>query len=162
MTDFVERPPRVICVLGCPSPSAALQRRAEAGAAAYFSRGAQLALATGGRAWDGIVEADEIARRMIQQGVPEGSIVRERCSFDTVDNARFTAALLRRRGLSSIVLVTCSWHVARSARLFRSVGLDVEELGVEPPHSTLRQRVYWHARETLASWRDMCRNNRIV
>lgn len=152
----------VVCVLGCRSGSAALSRRAEAALATYHARGAILALACGGRSWDGVVEADELSRQLVAGGVPAASVVRERCSLDTRDNARFAATLLTRRGLSRVVLVTCSWHLPRAERAFRAAGLEVEGVGVEPPPSTWLQRLYRQERERLSSWNDTRRTMRIV
>lgn len=151
-----------MCVLGCRSDSAALIRRAGAAAEAYRSRGATLAVACGGRSWAGIVEADELARQLVAGGVPEAAIVRERCSLDTRDNARFAAALLRRRGVREVVVVTCSWHLPRALRAFAAAGLEVEGIGVSPPSATLLQRLYRRERERLSSWNDARRAMRIV
>ena len=158
----MESLPFAVCVLGCRAGSAALARRVIAGTEAYFTRGANLAVACGGRSWGGLVEADAMARLMATAGVPEGQIVRERCSLDTRDNARFTAALLARRGLSRVLVVTCSWHLPRAERLFRLAGLTVEGLGVDPPAPSMRQRVYWDLRERVSSWNDARRTMRIV
>jgi uncharacterized SAM-binding protein YcdF (DUF218 family) len=157
-----ERPEVVVCVLGCRSQSMALARRAEAAVTTYRARGGTLAVACGGRSWEGVVEADELARRLIAGGVPEESVVRERCSLDTRDNARFAAALLRRRGLSRVVLVTCSWHLPRAERAFRAAGLEVEGVGAPPPSSTFLERLYRRERERLSSWNDARRTTRIV
>ena len=151
-----------MCVLGCRADSVALRRRAEAASAAYLASGAELVLACGGRAWGGLVEADAIARLLVAGGVPENAIVRERCSLDTRDNARFAASLLGRRGLGRVLLVTCSWHLPRAARLFRSAGLEVDGHGVEPLDPTHRRRVYWQAREMLATLGDWRHQTRIV
>lgn len=152
----------VVCVLGCRSSSAALARRAQAALSTYRARGAALAVVCGGRSWAGVVEADELARRLVAGGVPGAAVVRERCSLDTRDNARFAAALLRRRGLSRVVLVTCSWHLPRAERAFRAAGLEVEGVGVEPPSATFLQRLYRRERERLSSWNDARRTMRIV
>jgi uncharacterized SAM-binding protein YcdF (DUF218 family) len=151
--DPYEEP--VLCVLGCRAGSTVLARRARVGAEAYLQRGSKLALVCGGRSWAGLVEADELARMMVLGGVPREAIVRERCSLDTRDNARFAAALLERRGLSRVVLVTCEWHLPRAERLFRAAGLDVTPgIGIPPPSPTTTQRLYWAARERFASWNE--------
>jgi uncharacterized SAM-binding protein YcdF (DUF218 family) len=99
---------------------------------------------------------------MSREGVPVERIVRERCSLDTRDNARFAASMLFRRGISSVLLVTCAWHLPRATRLFQAAGLEVEGLGVEPASATLRQRVYRACRERLSGWNDARRPMRIV
>lgn len=146
--------PKVVCVLGCRSTSATLERRVLAAGRAYFDRGAELVVACGGRAWDGKVEADAIADRLRALGVPGRAIVRERCSVDTRDNARFAAAMLHRRGLRDVLLVTCHWHMPRASMLFRATGLRVEEMGVAFPAATLAHRLYVRGRETLTHFRD--------
>jgi uncharacterized SAM-binding protein YcdF (DUF218 family) len=142
--------------------SPAFERRAQAAAEACLERGAEVAIACGGRAWAGRVEADGLAERMSALGVPSGTIIRERCSLDTRDNARFAASLLLRRGICEIVLVTCAWHLPRASRLFRAAGLVVVGLPVEPPTSTVLERVYRANRERLSGWRDERRPMRIV
>ena len=154
--------PPDVCVLGCRSGSQALARRARTAAQTYLARAATLVVACGGRAWEGRVEADELARMLVENGVPPGVIVRERCSLDTLDNARFTALLLARRSMSRVAVVTCSWHLPRAERNFRAVGLEVEGVGVEPPESSRVQRWYWHQRERLSLWNDTRRKTRIV
>jgi uncharacterized SAM-binding protein YcdF (DUF218 family) len=128
----------------------------------YRARGATRAVACGGRSWAGVVEADELARALGAHGVPEASIIRERCSLDTRDNARFAAALLRRRGLFRVIVVTCTWHLPRAERAFRAAGLEVEGVAVEPPPATLLERLYRRERERLSSWNDARRTMRIV
>jgi uncharacterized SAM-binding protein YcdF (DUF218 family) len=149
-----EETPTVVCVLGCRADSATLARRAEAAAGIYARRDATLVLACGGRAWNGLVEADALARMLRDGGVPPDAIVRERCSLDTRDNARFAAAMLGRRGIGRVLLVTCTWHLPRAERAFRAAGLDVEGIGVDPPQPSLLQRLYWRQRERLSSWND--------
>jgi uncharacterized SAM-binding protein YcdF (DUF218 family) len=158
----LDQAPAVVCVLGCRAGSPTLERRARLAAETYRLRGATMAMACGGRSWGGLVEADELARMLREGGVPAEAIVRERCSLDTRDNARFAAALLARRGIGRVVLVTCTWHLPRAERAFRAAGLEVEGVGVDPPEPTLFQRIYWQQRERLSSWNDARRRTRIV
>lgn len=109
-----------------------------------------------------MVEADAIARLMAVRGVPPDAIARERCSLDTRDNARFASSMLARRGVSRVVVITCVWHLPRAERAFRSVGLEVEGVGVLGPEPTALQRIYRRARERFASWNDARRPVRIV
>lgn len=85
----------------------------------------EVVIVSGGRSWDGIVEADAMAARLAQLGVPRTAIVRERASLDTRDNARFSAAVCSRRGIESVVLVTCAFHLARARLCFEREGLAV-------------------------------------
>jgi uncharacterized SAM-binding protein YcdF (DUF218 family) len=147
----------VVCVLGCRSDSRTLERRARAARDVFFERKARLLLTSGGRAWAGRVEADVLRDLVAEAGVPRDAVVRERCSLDTRDNARFSAAFLHRRGVRQVTLVTCAWHLPRATKLFECAGLEVDGVGVEPENATLLQRTYWSAREAFTTWKDMRR-----
>jgi uncharacterized SAM-binding protein YcdF (DUF218 family) len=115
-----------------------------------------LVLTCGGRAFDGRVEADVLARMLEEGGVPPSSIVRERASRDTHENALGAARILRERGLTDVVLVTCSWHVPRARRLFERAGLRVvATVGAEPPDPSLFARAWWPIREGVAFAKDV-------
>jgi uncharacterized SAM-binding protein YcdF (DUF218 family) len=110
--------------------SSALARRVEMAARTYLQRGDARAVVvvSGGRRWGDDVEADAMARELALRGVPERAIVRERCSFSTRENARFTAEVLARRGACRVTLVTCPWHMERAVALFARTGLAVEPI----------------------------------
>lgn len=153
----VTRSAPALCVLGCRSGSPALLRRVAVAARAFHLRETEVVVvvACGGRAWGGVVEADDLALRLRGLGVPLNAIVRERCSLDTRDNARFAAALLTRRSLSRVVLVSCAWHLARASMAFRAAGLDVvDTVGAESPDAGPLGRRLRDARERLSSWND--------
>ena len=87
--------------------------------------GPSVLIVSGGRSWDGVVEADAMAEALVRLGVPPEVIVRERASLTTRDNARFTAASCARRGIGSVALVTCGWHLPRARMYFEAEGLEV-------------------------------------
>jgi cyclophilin family peptidyl-prolyl cis-trans isomerase/uncharacterized SAM-binding protein YcdF (DUF218 family) len=133
----------------CPG---ALARRLDAAALAYARRRQEhtVVIASGGRHWDGVVEADVMARELARRGVPEVAITRERCSLSTKDNARLTAMSLARRGITRAAVVTCEWHLPRALAFFRSVGVDA--LGVpamEPRDARPWSRAWRGARERV-------------
>ena len=100
------------------------------------------------------MEADALAQLLALGLVPPSAIVRERCSLDTRDNARYAAGMLARRGVDRVLVVTCSWHLPRALGLFRATGLSAEGLGVEPPDATFAERAYWASRERVSAWKD--------
>jgi uncharacterized SAM-binding protein YcdF (DUF218 family) len=112
----------------------ALARRVEMGARTYLAHieamdgdpAAAFVVCSGGKRWADGVEADAMARELMLAGVPEEAIVRERCSLTTRENARYTAAVLGRRGLQRATVVTCSWHLRRAAAFFADAGLTVD------------------------------------
>jgi len=131
--------------------AAAQAWKADADAHAGLSRGL-LVIVTGGRMWSGVVEADALEQALVERGVPKEYIVRERCSFHTVDNARFTGDLLARRSIREIVLVTCDWHLARARRIFERHGMQVHEMAAVSPRRSVRRRIWRWGRERVAGW----------
>jgi uncharacterized SAM-binding protein YcdF (DUF218 family) len=117
-------------------------------------------VASGGRAWAGenggnrIVEADRIARTLIDCGVPSELVIRERCSHSTRENAVYSARILERRGIRKIILVTCEWHLPRARRHFENAGLDVESAPVRVSSRSFFSRVYTRGHEHVAAILD--------
>ena len=157
--------PRVdgaIVVLGCGFSLDGERRLSPGALSRRVARAAQLfeaagdgerivVVASGGRAWAGVVEADAIRAELVRLGVPAAAIARERGSLSTRDNARYTAALLARRGLGRATLVTCDWHLDRALATFRRAGL--EATGVPAPSGGARglRRLWRWGRERLLS-----------
>jgi uncharacterized SAM-binding protein YcdF (DUF218 family) len=107
--------------------------------------GAGGVVVSGGRRWDRHVEADAMACELSALGVPEAVIVRERCSFSTRENARYTAQIMARRGIDRVLVVTCPWHLPRALELFARAGLRAEGFAAAdaPSDGDLRR---WPAR----------------
>jgi uncharacterized SAM-binding protein YcdF (DUF218 family) len=68
--------------------------------------------------------ADSMAEVLVELGVPDAAIVRERKSRTTAENALFSKPLLEERGARRVLVVTSAAHMRRSIAVFRSVGLD--------------------------------------
>jgi uncharacterized SAM-binding protein YcdF (DUF218 family) len=112
-----------IVVLGC-APSARLARRIERGVELYRKRAApRLLLSGGGRRAE--PEAEIMRHAALAGGVPEGAMLIEPMSRDTLGNARETARLLRAHRLRSVVLVSDRTHLPRAALLFCLAGVEV-------------------------------------
>ncbi len=68
----------------------------------------------------------EIARQiLINIGVPSDSIIMDRTSRDTYENAKNTARICRRLGYSRPILVTSAFHMKRAVMSFKSFNMDV-------------------------------------
>ena len=107
---------------GTPTPSTL----ARAEAAAQLAKGRDIALIVSGSHGDGprptVTEAEAMARRIIERGIPRSRIFIEDESRDTVSNAVFVAE----RYLAGItprplVIVTSPFHMARSLATFALV-----------------------------------------
>jgi uncharacterized SAM-binding protein YcdF (DUF218 family) len=70
-------------------------------------------------------EAEVMRRELALQGVPEAAVVAEGRSRNTSEQADNVAALLRRRGVTRVVLVTTPGHVERATQLLARHGLEV-------------------------------------
>ncbi len=141
-----------LVVLGCRVQdgqlSAAAWRRVERAAQAYQQQGAELVIASGGRLWQGAMEAEIFGRGLVERGVPEAKLRLERASLTTRGNARGVQPLLLQARAVRVGLVTCDWHMPRALELFRRLGLDPTPVPAltpaRPPHRTalrwLRER----------------------
>jgi uncharacterized SAM-binding protein YcdF (DUF218 family) len=88
-------------------------------------------------------EARAMAVFLQDLGVPAQAVVMEETSRNTRQNAVFSAAMLKARGIEQILLVTSALHMPRALALFKAQGLQVTqaptdfEAGKEPPSGLL-------------------------
>ena len=99
-------------------------------AAQLYQEGkAPLIVASGGRIpWWGTEqgsEAADMAQLMQRLGVPKSAIIQEGESLNTRQNAVNTKAILDRRQIDTIILVTSGYHMPRSKRIFEKLGFTV-------------------------------------
>ena len=146
------RPASVIVVLGARtlpdgSPSPALLGRIEHAASLHRRGLAPLVLFSGGGSPVTEARVASIAARVL--GVPEACCVLEERSRSTHENARFSAALLRDRGVSDAIVVTDDFHLYRAVAHFRRFGV-VAQPAPARRSLTASARVRWTLRELLA------------
>jgi len=93
----------------------------------YKAGKAPLVVLSGGLAFeDGLMSEAASMRAFLRDlGVPDTALLLEEQSVNTRQNAQFTTALLRQRGITQIVLVTSALHMRRSVLLFEAQGLKV-------------------------------------
>ncbi len=148
-----------LVVLGCRvrrgQLSHAALRRVEQAARSYREQGAVLVIASGGKAWQGELEAEVFARELERRGVPRARLLEERSSLTTRGNAREVARLLRGRNVQSLGVVSCDWHLPRALRLFRRLGLSPTAVPAVSPGRP--RHVVWarDARERASLWLDL-------
>ncbi|MFO1057158.1 MAG: YdcF family protein [Dongiaceae bacterium] len=135
MTASQSRPAAIV-VLGARlhpdgSPTVSLVRRVGVGIELYRAAAAPRLLVTGGGARQR-PEAEAMAEAALAAGVPAAALLVERRSANTIENAFFSAALLRAHGLGgTVLLVTDRYHLPRARWLFARAGLRVD--GVAAP-----------------------------
>lgn len=91
-------------------------------------------LVTGGKPDGGDISEADAMRRVLADDFGVAVHWVEGESNNTAENAKFSAALLRRHGVTRIILVTHADHMRRAARSFAATGLDVA------PAATLFER----------------------
>jgi cyclophilin family peptidyl-prolyl cis-trans isomerase len=131
----------------------ALARRLATAAEVFTAAGAgALVVASGGRAWAGVVEADAMRRELALLGVPEAALACERSSLSTRENARYSADVLKRRGTIEATVVTCDWHLARALRAFERAGISATGAPAPSGLAPWRRRLWRWGRERVLSW----------
>ncbi len=83
-------------------------------------------IVSGGWLRNSSIPIAEIARQiLIEMGIPSDSIIMDRTSRDTYENARNTVSICRRLGYSKPILVTSAFHMKRAVMSFKSFNMDV-------------------------------------
>lgn len=92
-------------------------------AVALFKAGkAPVIVVSGGSGYGDRPEAQQIHDILLVMGVPSSAIVLESGSYNTHDNAVYTAQLLHARGWENVLLVTSAFHMRRAMALFEAQG----------------------------------------
>jgi uncharacterized SAM-binding protein YcdF (DUF218 family) len=150
-----------LVLLGCRIAAGTLPpaaaRRVACAARAFEAGLAPRVVVSGGRRWDGIVEADRLALELARLGVPASALLCERESWTTRDNAVRTARLLAPLGVRRIGVVSCDWHLARALWSFRREGFEAEGVPALTPPLPLRRRITLFLREQGAWLLDRAR-----
>ncbi|HEY6726120.1 MAG TPA: YdcF family protein [Polyangiaceae bacterium] len=146
-----------IVVLGCRiaqggQPAGAALRRVKGAAAAYHSGLAPWVIASGGRCWHGVAEADAFRAQLMHEQVPGDRVLVERVSMTTRSNANRVAELFEVRQWRRAALVSCDWHLPRAERCFAEAGIECVLVPVASPAVSRFQRVLRGLREQ-ASYR---------
>ncbi|HEY2660663.1 MAG TPA: YdcF family protein [Caulobacteraceae bacterium] len=135
------------------SPSGTLRRRVEGALAA--ARGVEHArfMPTGGNGASGFVEADVMARLLIEAGVRPEAILSERQARDTLQSVRRCDGLLRVAGdADNVTPCTSRYHILRCAILFWALGWRVRLAPMPGDQGLLswRKLLWYYAREVVA------------
>lgn len=93
----------------------------------YRAGKAPLIVLSGGSGAMGEATSEALAMQqlLLEWGIPASAMLLEDASRNTAENASFSAALLRQRGIQHVLLVTSALHMPRAVRLFEDQGLNV-------------------------------------
>ena len=84
-------------------------------------------LVTGGKPLGNVVSEAQQMRMVLEQEFHIPVRWTEEGSDNTFENARYSFQILQQAGIKKIYLVTHSWHMPRSADIFRRAGFEVIE-----------------------------------
>lgn len=134
----------VIVVLGAAqydgTPSPLLASRLDTALSLYRKGSAPLIAVTGGKSeGDRFTEAAASRRWLVDRGVDGNDIVGEDLGRSTWESLSSLQPVLRQAGVTSVIAVSSSWHVARAESMLRELGFHVAT--VESPDGVLSSRV---------------------
>ncbi len=109
---------------------------------------------------EGLHEADQLKRLLIEQNIPASDILIENKSRNTHENAQETLKLLKERGLvsNSFILITSAIHMHRAEACFKKEGLDCAKFSTDhyyDPSSTLSLNSFVPSAEAFIMWKRM-------
>ena len=111
----------------------------------YHAGKAPLLVLSGGAAHTpgALPEAQAMQLFLRDLGVPSAAMLLESRSANTRENAEMTAALLKSRGISRVLLVTSALHMARARAQFESAGLQVVPAATDHIVSEIPNTLRW-------------------
>lgn len=157
--DHIEGEPKLMVILGCQvkpwGPSILLQDRIDKAAAYLKEHPDVIVVASGGQGPDEhMTEAQAIYDDLVEQGIDAGRILREDQSHNTIQNLRYSMALLKENGYDikdDIVVVSNGFHLTRVRMLWERVcGTDDNLSTLAAPSSHAPSRLKMYIREPLA------------
>ena len=140
-----KEPCPTVIVLGCQvrgtAPSLLLSYRIEAAAAYLEANPGSAAVLTGGKgSGENISEAECMYRGLIARGIDPARLYKEEEATDTLENIRFSMAVMEREGLSGpAALVSNDIHICRAERMAADLGLEA---------CGLAAKTSWYSRPT--------------
>lgn len=137
-----------VSAAGEASPRLAL--RLDAALALYRDGRVPLIVVSGGQDRGSPPEAQVMRRWLVDRGVPAAAIVEDRGGINTFETARFVAALMRERGLRSVVAVSQYYHLTRCKLALRRFG--VAEVYAYPAPLALELREPWSWLREVVGW----------
>lgn len=131
-------------------PSPGLQERLDYALELYKAGDFDRFLVTGGLDSNGatITEAEGMRRYLLAKGVPDSDIVLEPKAHSTLENLKFSQAIMNTSGWHTAVIVTHQYHGSRAADIAKALHYDPVQVSVTD--SRVLNMTYNRAREVLA------------
>jgi uncharacterized SAM-binding protein YcdF (DUF218 family) len=94
----------------------------------------KIVISGGDNSKDSVKIENEIARRFLRDfGVPDSLIIQEIKSLNTYENAKFTAAILKKNNIrDSVILITSAYHMPRAMACFKKQNIKVIAFSADP------------------------------
>lgn len=110
-----------------------------------YKEGWAPAILYSGAAAEGDVSNAEAMRNIsVKMGVPKTAILVEEDSVNTVENAKFSAAIIKEAKYSSMILVTSPYHQRRTMELFRrELGEEFKIINRSAVDEDWRKKGWW-------------------
>lgn len=147
-------PADAIIVLGAALwndvPSPGLEERLEQAIKVYHEAGEPPIIVSGGLDSGGarVTEAEGMRRYLVERGIPEAQILLEPYARSTYENLLFSKRIMEQSGLKQAIIVTHSYHAARSQDIASYLGY--EPAVVSSTKSHVLSSTYHPLREVLA------------
>jgi uncharacterized SAM-binding protein YcdF (DUF218 family) len=124
------RPADIIVVLGAAEyrgrPSPVLEARLNHALFLYLQHMAPLIVTTGGAGGDPVFTEGEVGRAYLsRRGVPSEAILVEPEGESTAYSTAAVSEMMRRRGLTSCIIVSDGYHIYRVKRMLQAQGIEV-------------------------------------
>jgi uncharacterized SAM-binding protein YcdF (DUF218 family) len=161
-----------IIVLGTPAdadgnPSPEMLDRINEGVHEYERGVAGHLIVTGGAAHNHFVEAEVMARVAASQGVPADRIVQEPRAQNTLQNACYSARILKDRGWRSVEVISSASHLPRASMIFAHLDFDRLQWRMHAAPDNLTSGAYSNGANVMeviktaryliwARWADSC------
>ena len=124
---------------------------------AWVARSTRLpVLVTGGIPRAGMPSEAAVMARTLESTLGIRARWIEGRSRNTRENAEFSAEILKREGITRIVLVTQAYHMPRAVEAFRRAGLSV----LPAPHGFAGRKLDWEPRDLLPTGESAALANR--
>ncbi len=107
---------------GAVSPR--LKARLDRAKRLYDSGNAPCIFVSGGLGYEGHEEADVMQQYLIGRGVPTSAVVVDKTGYSTYKTARSACRFMESNGLTTALLVTQYYHVARARMAFHFFGVN--------------------------------------